>query len=191
MSPRTKAGLAIGLALGPLILGTLIAAWIVGPPFRNTTRVKAVEVEKESEDDRQRLQGSWEAVRVERNGKVLYRGLIASQAKVSFVRDTVIFADRGARLEGVFRVDQNASPKTFDLVVTIGGVPVNYPVGIYHLSGDIFRLCFAFPAPERPTTFETSPGSGRTLFIYRRTQTSDQEPDDRGQRRVMALRLPH
>jgi hypothetical protein len=75
------------------ILGTLIAAWIVGPPFRNTTRVKAVEIEKESEDDRQRLQGSWEAVRVERNGKALYRGLIASQAKFSFVRDTVIFEE--------------------------------------------------------------------------------------------------
>jgi uncharacterized protein (TIGR03067 family) len=176
MSPRTKAALVIAVWVVPLAVGAMLAAWIVGRP---SAKVGTNEpVEPASVGDWQRLQGTWEGIRVERNGKVLYRGLMASQARVSFARDNVVFEDHGARLEGNFTVDDSRTPKTFDLVVMHGGIRVNYPVGIYHLSGDILRLCFAFPSPERPTTFETSPGSGRTFYIYRRAQISEGTHDE-------------
>ena len=107
---------------------------------------------------------------MERNGKVVYQGAAAGQARVRFVGDAVTFEDRDARLEGTFEVDQHRTPKTFDLTVSEGGSSVTYPAGIYQLSGDTFLLCFAFPSTERPTSFETSPDSGRTLFLYRRAR---------------------
>jgi uncharacterized protein (TIGR03067 family) len=159
---------AIAIWTSPFLLGMALIMWIVPPP---SPRAKAHgPAEKPNQDDRHRLQGNWEGVRVERNGKVVYEGESASQARVRFVGDTVIFDDRAARLEGTFRVIEDRTPKTFDLTVTEGETTATYPAGIYELNGDLFRLCFAFPAAERPTSFQTSPGSGRTLFIYRRTR---------------------
>jgi uncharacterized protein (TIGR03067 family) len=82
---------------------------------------------------------------VERNGKVIYQGQAAAQAKVRFIGAAVIFEDRDARLEGIFRVDQDRTPKRFDLTVTEGEMTATYPAEIYQLNGDLFRLCFAFP----------------------------------------------
>jgi uncharacterized protein (TIGR03067 family) len=110
---------------------------------------------------------------VERDGKPVYQGAAAGRAKVRFVGDAVTFEDRGARLAGTFEVDQHRTPKTLDLTVIEGGSSVTYPAGIYQLSGDTFRLCFAFPSATRPTSFETSPGSGRTLFVYRRARPEE------------------
>jgi uncharacterized protein (TIGR03067 family) len=100
----------------------------------------------------------------------VYEDTAAGQAKIRFVGDAVTFEDRDAQLEGTFEVDEHRKSKTFDLTVIEDGLSATYPAGIYQLSGDLFRLCFAFPSAMRPTSFETSPGSGRTLFIYRRTR---------------------
>ena len=49
-----------------------------------------------------------------------------------------------------------------------GGCAKDVSRGDYQLTDNSFRLCFAFPAAERPDDFVTYSGSGRTLFVYRR-----------------------
>ena len=168
MDRRTRIFVALVVWVVPLVLGMVCVTWLIVPsPLKGMDDGTAA---GRIPDDRSRLLGSWEGVRVERNGKVVYQGAAAGQARVHFVGDAVTFEDRDARLKGTFELDQHRTPRTFDLTVIEGGLSVTYPAGIYQLSGDAFLLCFAFPSTERPTSFETSPGSGRTLFIYRRTR---------------------
>jgi uncharacterized protein (TIGR03067 family) len=176
MGRRTRTMIAIAIWTGPVLLGMAFAMWIIISPSLNARRDGPVG--ESTRDDQHRLQGNWEGIHVERDGKVVYEGTAASQARVRFVRNRVVFEDRDARLEGTFTVDQSRMPKTFDMTVAEGGDFATYPAGIYQLNGGTLRLCFAFPARERPSTFETTPGSGRTLFIYRRAEAPDHEPQD-------------
>jgi len=166
MDRPTRTALAIALWIGPLLLGIAFSMWIVAPAPPAVTKHRPAE--EPSRDDLDRLQGTWTGVLLERDGRVIYQGAEASEARVSFVGDAVTFEDTDATLAGTFRLDSTRTPKTFDLTVAEEGKPVTYPAGIYQLDGDIFRLCFTFPTEERPSEFETYPGSGRTLFVYRR-----------------------
>src|SRR5262249_20016119 len=147
-----------------------VATWFIIPPSPRGMQDHPLEGTRR--DDRSRLQGYWEGIQVERDGEVVYQGRSAAQARVRFAGDSVIFEDRDARLEGTFRVDEDRTPKPFALTVTEDEMAATYPAGIYQLSGDLFRLRFASPSPERPTSFQTTPASGRTLFIYRRARAS-------------------
>ena len=85
-----------------------------------------------------------------------------------FVGDTATFENSDARLVGTFRLDPTPRPKNFDMTVDEGNRKWSGSAGIYELTGDTFRVCFAFPSNVRPDAFTTHPGSGRTLFVYRR-----------------------
>ncbi len=166
MDRPTRTALALALWIVPLVLGMAFTSWIVTPvPPKET---KNQPVTDSVQDDRDRLQGTWIGVSLERDGRVVYRGAEARKARVSFVGSSAVFEDPGATLVGTFTLNPTRAPKTFDLTVTEGGEQETYPAGIYELSADTFRLCFAFPTVERPTEFDTYPGSGRTLFVYQR-----------------------
>lgn len=181
MNRRANLMLVIALWVVPLAIGIAIAS-----QFLARGGVEHQVVEQAPEDrrgfddrplpltDRERLQGTWECTLLERDGRVVYSGEQAKTARVTFQAETVTFEDGGTTLEGQFRLDPSQRPKTFDLTLTEGDDVVTYPVGIYELSDDTFRLCFAFPARVRPTRFETAPGSGRTQFLYRRVLFEEQ-----------------
>jgi len=42
--------------------------------------------------------------------------------------------------------------------------------GIYHLEGDTLKMCYAVPDKDRPKDFESKPGSGLTLVIWKRSK---------------------
>jgi uncharacterized protein (TIGR03067 family) len=169
--------------VGPFLLGiafvTGIALWAPsGPPLE---RVTADSQRSPDRDDRDRLQGTWLCASLERDGMVMhYRGAAARRIRVSFLGDMAVFEEGNAQLVGALRLDTARTPKTFDLTISRKDEKTTYPVGIYELRDDVFRLCFAFPTRERPTRFTTSPGSGRTLFVYRRLGVipeADSQPD--------------
>ena len=41
-------------------------------------------------------------------------------------------------------------------------------LGIYELSGDTYRSCFATEGKPRPTAFTSEPGSGNVLWVFKR-----------------------
>jgi uncharacterized protein (TIGR03067 family) len=180
MDRRTKITLAMALWIGPVVLGTVIALWIVAPARPGKT--KNGHLGEAARDDRDRLQGIWIGVLVERDGRVVHRDADARTARVRFVGSVAVFEDTDTTLVGNFQLGPSRTPKTFDLTVDEGGAEETYPAGIYELNDDSFRLCFAFPAAVRPSEFATYPGSGRTLFVYRRlgsgARAERQLPDD-------------
>ncbi len=166
MDRRMKTALAVVLWIGPLLVGMAFCVWIVAPTPPEERRHQPAE--EPARDDHDRLQGTWTGILLERDGRVVYEGEEAGKARVSFLGNSVTFEDTDATLVGTFRLDPTRAPKTFDLTVAEEGKPVTYPAGVYQLNDDTFRLCFGFPATERPSEFDTYPGSGRTLFVYRR-----------------------
>lgn len=117
--------------------------------YEGTWRVTALEAEGSSmsEDDCARfsvfneLDGKWT---VKLGGEVIWRG--------------------------VSRIDPSKSPKTIDFRPTEGADVGETFFGIYEISGDIRRLCYAEAGKERPAEFSAKKGSGYLLVTFKREQ---------------------
>ena len=70
--------------------------------------------------------------------------------------------------KGTLKVDPNAKPATMDIVGTDGpNKGKTYPA-IYDLSGDALKICYALEGKDRPSKFETKPGTALFLVTYQR-----------------------
>jgi len=175
MSPRANLALSLALWVVPSLIGIAIASRFMSP---QTIPAETTDQDPEDErgfddalpdpTDRERLQGVWECTLLERDGRTVYRDEQARMARVIFHGDNVTFEDVGVMLQGTYHLDPGQNPKTFDLTLVEGNDAVTYPAAIYELEPGRLRLCFGFPSRIRPTRFETFPGSGQTLFNYRR-----------------------
>jgi uncharacterized protein (TIGR03067 family) len=118
--------------------------------------------------DRDRLQGTWTCVRMERNGKEIprerYRDgiLIIEGDKFTYKQgDRVMTA-------GTRTLDPNRSPKAVDDTHTLGPFKGKSYKGIYRLEGDTFTTCNGGAGQARPSEFATKSGSGLLLVVYKR-----------------------
>lgn len=191
MSPRANLALSLALWVVPPLIGIAVASrFIATQPIPVETADQESEAERGFSEsppepsDREQLQGVWECVLLERDGRTVYRDEQARMARVIFHGDNVTFEDVGVMLQGTYHLGPGQTPKTFDLTLVEGDDVVTYPAAIYELEQGKLRLCFGFPSRIRPTRFETFPGSGRTLFNYRRafeTRRPDRpRPDNLG-----------
>ncbi|HLW68098.1 MAG TPA: TIGR03067 domain-containing protein [Gemmataceae bacterium] len=62
------------------------------------------------------------------------------------------------------KLDPSAKPKTIDLTEKNKKVSL----GIYELSGDTLKLCFAEPGTDRPKMFESAKGSNVVYVVLKR-----------------------
>jgi uncharacterized protein (TIGR03067 family) len=114
--------------------------------------------------DLKALQGTWEIVTLELDGQQMPSG----GAKI-VVKDTrFISLSMGAEYEGTVSFDEGANPKTFEMNFDKGPHKGNKSLGIYELDGNTWKICLGFTGKNRPTKFETSPGSGHALETLKR-----------------------
>jgi uncharacterized protein (TIGR03067 family) len=114
--------------------------------------------------DVDRMQSTWQAALMNRDGEIQpLQGAFANlQLIVKDDRRTIrsgeiIFS------EAYYRLNPAAEPPTIDLVVTKGGSRGQIMLGIYEISGDRLRVCYAVPGRERPRDFTPKAGSGHAL----------------------------
>ena len=69
---------------------------------------------------------------------------------------------------GTFTLDPAKKPKATDVTVTDGPDKGKTFLGIYELSSDDYKVCFAQPGKERPTEFSSKKGGGNLLQIWKR-----------------------
>jgi uncharacterized protein (TIGR03067 family) len=146
-----------------MLYTTLIcwAAAIPGAADSATNPASKAELDK--------LQGTWEVVRVEAAGKLLpgetTKGwtLVIDGAKY-----TLHEGDR--TVEGVLKLDLLTSPRAIDAVRTSGADKGKTRWGIYSLEGDQLKICFVEPdAHQRPKQFTTSGADGgQSLYVLKR-----------------------
>ena len=113
------------------------------------------------------LEGTWHVVALEVDGRAIPAGMLGS-ARIVVKGDTFQSRGMGAVYEGKLKLDESASPKTFDLTFTAGPEKGNMNWGIYELTGDDWKLCLATRGGERPTRFATEPGTGHALQTLKR-----------------------
>jgi uncharacterized protein (TIGR03067 family) len=147
---------------------------------------------KKESDDLQKLQGTWKAVAIERDGENL-----AAQAVAKFrlvIRGNTITFDSGtSKREARFRLTTTRKPKGMELRAAGSKDPVIH--GIYALEDGRLKICVDNDEGKAtPTGFATKPGSGLTLLVLEPvTEKKPLElraPDERARRTLPGSGAP-
>jgi uncharacterized protein (TIGR03067 family) len=130
-------------------------------------------------DDLARIQGTWQLVYAETDGKN------APAERVREVRvvikgksHSVYFGDEQVVHDVAFVLDPSAKPKTTDDTLNEGPEKGKKVHGIYQLDGDTLTSCVAKIDQDRPREFVTTPASGHTLRVFKRVR-DDEDPKEK------------
>ncbi len=124
------------------------------------------------QQDKKLLAGTWRAIALVINGN---QAAEEDARKLVVVKDAdgawTVFADGNQISKGATEIDPAAKPKTVNFTPTEGGGVGNLHLGIYEVGEKTRRLCFAPPGKERPTEFNSMPGSEHILITFEREET--------------------
>jgi uncharacterized protein (TIGR03067 family) len=142
-----------------LVLGFVCVMSGFGPPPVSGAGEDA------AKEELARLQGTWQLVAAETDGKK------AAEENVKQIRvvirggkHSVQFGEKVIAKEVPFTIDPTKRPRE----VTDSLADGRTIRGIYELDGDTLRSCVAAVGKDRPTRFAAEAGSGHTLRIFRR-----------------------
>ncbi len=128
------------------------------------------------------MEGTWEFESLEVDGSPMPFG----DARLLIDGDRFRMESPEAHYEGIFTVDAECDPHWIDIEFVEGPEAGNWCHGIYELHGDVLRLCLGLVGAERPSAFETKPGSGHALEELRRSKRIRPEGVDGGTPRQAA-----
>lgn len=119
--------------------------------------------------DTEKLQGSWEVVKAERNGQPAddVEGHRLTFAGKSF---RIAAPDGKLLYEGTWTIDGKGKPAAIDFTHTAGMAAGKTWRGILQLEGTTLKICDNAPDPSRPrpAALATSAGSGHVLVTLER-----------------------
>lgn len=124
-----------------------------------------------AEDKKDPTAGKWVVESVTKDGKVIdaYKGgvRVHEGGKYTFTppADSKIPASTGT-----YTFDLTKSPITFEVAAKGGNYDGKTLPGIVKVEGDTLTVAFAEPGKERPTKFESAPGSGVVLAVYKKAK---------------------
>jgi RNA polymerase sigma-70 factor (ECF subfamily) len=113
--------------------------------------------------DREKLQGTWVAVSIERAG-VKNNDPNIDDYQFTFAGDGVTYRSKNRKTEGSFRLDPTRKPKEIDMELNEEVVTQ----AIYELDGNRLKLCWAKPPKPsgRPTEFDTANNPFTILYVF-------------------------
>lgn len=119
------------------------------------------------------FQGTWILVSAEMDGKKVPgdKGI-----KLQIIGTKYILSQESSAVighKGTFSLDPAKKPKATDVAVTEGPDKGKTFMGIYQLSNDDYKVCFATAGKERPQEFSSKPGSGNILQVWKREKKND------------------
>jgi len=121
----------------------------------------------DAKDDLKALQGTWDLIYFERDGKEVK---LQKDTKAINTGDKFV-VKRGDEViaSGTMKLDPSKKPKASETTYTEGADKGKTFKGIYQIEGDTVKFCRAgSPDDDRPTEFKTKPGSGQFAAVYKR-----------------------
>ena len=116
------------------------------------------------------LRGSWTCVSAVVDGKPLPEKTVR-QLKLVLTADRYK-TERGDEVlfDSTYRLDPGHKPGRIEMIGTEGDAAGKPALGIYLLEGDTLKICYAMPGGKRPERFDSAPGSGAFLVLWRRAK---------------------
>ena len=115
----------------------------------------------------EKFNGSWKAVSVEYDGKEVPKDEL-EKISLTVKGEEYTFRRGDDVIKGTHKLDPTKTPKTIDAVRTEGPDKDKQLLGIYELSADMYKVCFAPPGKDRPTEFISKAGSGYRVIVMKR-----------------------
>jgi len=116
--------------------------------------------------DLDKLQGKWHLTSLETDGQVMPGDSFGGAIVITGKR--FVSLGMGASYEGTLELDDKKTPKTFQLLFTVGHAAGTRNLGIYKLDGETWTMCLATRGTVRPRSFSTKPGTGYALQTLER-----------------------
>lgn len=121
-----------------------------------------------ADTDKDKLQGTWKAVAVERAGERrdenAHRLMFEGESFIIKRQDDVV-------ARGTFRIDSTKSPKAIDMTITEGKDSGKTALGIFALEGNTLTWCTSEPGNvDRPQELAAKEGSPCMLVVLKREQ---------------------
>jgi uncharacterized protein (TIGR03067 family) len=123
-----------------------------------------------SEQDLDRLRGTWTLVAMEIKGNPIPGDKVKERVAVIDGKKFTDRVDSEVLAAGTISLDATRSPKTIDVKFTEGSPKGQTSLAIYELDGDILKACCAEPGKDRPSVFTTKEGTGHMLVTYKRAK---------------------
>jgi uncharacterized protein (TIGR03067 family) len=120
--------------------------------------------------DLEKFQGNWQLTSAERDGKKTPQ---EDAKKITLTIQGSKFILRKASeviSEGTMKLDPTKKPKAVDETITTGPNKGKVFSAIYEIDEEHHKICFAAAGKERPTAFNSMPGSGQILQVWKRGQ---------------------
>jgi uncharacterized protein (TIGR03067 family) len=149
-----------------LVLAAIAGVWMVStPPLPSSAPIQKTAA---LPTDEERLQGSWDVVALEAEGRDVPLPAEMRDQAVTFRADTMRtrFAppeDDGKLGVARFKLGASRAPKQIDVVVE----GAHRSSGIYLLEKGTLTICLAPAGQVRPTAFKTTADSPAILFVLK------------------------
>jgi len=121
------------------------------------------------------LQGEWAIVSGTADGQPMPDAMLKQMKRVCKGDEVTVTMGTQLILKAKIILDPAKTPKTIDYEMTGGVNKGKKQLGIYELSGDSLKACFAAPGEERPSDFTSKEGDRHTLTVWKRT-SDDKKP---------------
>src|SRR5437764_1855170 len=119
----------------------------------------------DAKDDLKALQGTWELIYFERDGKEVK--LQNDTKAINTGNKFVVKRGEQVIAAGTIKLDPSKKPKASETTYTEGADKGKTFKGIYQIDGDTIKFCRAgSPDAERPTEFKSKPDSGQFVAVY-------------------------
>jgi uncharacterized protein (TIGR03067 family) len=146
------------------------------------SRSRAAEKGQAVKEELARIQGTWQLVYAETDGKTAPGERIqAVRVEIKGNSHSVYIGDKQVVHDVGFTLDATATPRTSDNTINDGPDKGKKIHGIYELEGDTLASCVAKVGEDRPRKFATTPGSGHTFRVFKRVRP-DEDPKEKAVR---------
>jgi uncharacterized protein (TIGR03067 family) len=132
----------------------------------------AQEKPRDTGNDKERLQGLWQAVSIEANGEAAPADAV-NKFQIHFKGDKVVFLPKADNREHAYHLDPETEPKGMDITPGDGAKKgEKLPCAIYDLAGDKLIVCIdkELTHGKRPTQFKTQHDDGLVLITLERVR---------------------